>query len=182
MVLHMNDFMFIGMALINATCRSQNRPDAVDTSVNCHSIRTWIAAWYGHRPWVILDAWCLIKNKTRNLKFQIKYMFWVLYFIRKNYNLEDILAGTLNITRNAKKLRENKVRGILQMLAKQHGVKVSAKTYSFEMVEKKLSFRTKWDSPLHLMLILKLDQRMVRKTQQLPAEEELGVGGSNNKN
>ena len=70
-------------------------------------------------------------------------MFWVIYFIRKNYNLEDILAGTLNITRNAKKLRENKVRGILQMLAKQHGVKVSAKTYSFEMVEKKLSFRTK---------------------------------------
>ena len=127
-------------------------------------------------------SWCmvLIKNKTRNLKFQIKYMFWVLYFIRKNYNLEDILAGTLNITRNAKKLRENKVRGILQILAKQHGVKVSAKIYSFEMVEKKLSFCTKWDSPLHLTLILKLDQRMVRKTQQLP-EEELGVG-SNNKN
>ncbi len=46
------------------------------------------------------------------------------------------------ITRNAKKLRE-KVRGILQMLAKQHGVKVSAKIYSFEMVEKKLSFCTK---------------------------------------
>ena len=70
-------------------------------------------------------------------------MFWELYFIRKNYNLEDILAGTLNmITRNAKKLRE-KVRGILQILAKQHGVKVSAKIYSFEMVEKKLSFCTK---------------------------------------
>ena len=86
----------------------------------------------------------------------------------------------MNITRNAKKLRE-KVRGILQLLAKQHGVKVSAKIYSFEMVEKKLSFCTKGDSPpLHIMLILKLDQQIVRKTQQLP-EEELGVG-SNNKN
>ncbi len=50
----------------------------------------------------------------------------VYILVRKNYNLEDILAGTLNITRNAKKLRE-KVRGILQILAKQHGVKVSAK-------------------------------------------------------
>ena len=39
----MNDFMVVGMALINATCRPQNRPDAVDTSVNCHSIRTWKA-------------------------------------------------------------------------------------------------------------------------------------------
>ena len=40
----MNDFMVVGMALINATCRPQNRPDAVDTLVNCHSIRTWKAA------------------------------------------------------------------------------------------------------------------------------------------
>ena len=106
--------MAIRMVLINATCRPQNRP--------------WV---------VILDAWCLIENEARNLQFQIKHMFWALSFM-KNYNSEDILAMTLK-TRNAKKLREEKVlRGILQLLAtkQQHdGVKVSAKIDSFSRTE-----------------------------------------------
>ena len=133
MVLQMNEFVAVGMVLINATYSHQNRPDAVDT-LNCHALRKWKAA-YGHRPRVILDAWYLIENKARICKFQIKHIFWALYFM-KNYNSEDSLAGTLKT--NAKTLRE-KVRGILQLLAKKHVVKVSFLGW----VKMMLSFYTK---------------------------------------
>ena len=61
-------------------------------TLNCHALRKWKAA-YGHRPRVILDAWYLIENEARIRKFQIKHMFWALYFM-KNYDSVDILAGT----------------------------------------------------------------------------------------
>ena len=123
--LQLNELVTLGMALVNATYRPQNLPDAVDT-MNCHALRKWKAA-YGHRPRVLLDAWCLIENRARHQKLKMKHMFWALYFL-KNYTSEDSLAGTSNTT--PKTFRE-KVRGILQLLAKQHGVKVSEKSILF---------------------------------------------------
>ena len=122
----LNEVVMLGMAVANITYCPQNRPDAVDT-LNCHALRKWKAA-YGHRPQVILDAWCLIENNEtrRKKKYELKHLFWALYFM-KNYMSEDSLAGTLHAT--PKTLRE-KVRGILQLLAKQNGVKVSERRSS----------------------------------------------------
>jgi hypothetical protein len=113
----LSETVTLGMKLANAIYRPQHRPDAVDT-LNCHALRKWKAA-FGHRPRVILDAWLLIENRSREM-YKKKHIFWALYFM-KNYTSEDSLAGKFNTT--SKTFRE-KVRGILKLLATQSGVKV----------------------------------------------------------